>query len=196
MLVGLFQKAGATFVLIFSFLYTQAQKIECRNDSLFINQYYINILTPLHVFDSLLNDKAKVKSLKGKTGSSTEQRSIITNLTYKKLGIVISKANADSAGFSMGIKLQRNSNGEVDFNNLPTDIFKGELYIGGNYLNDKKTIEQLQQLQNCTLDYKQTDLTMQYSPVSIIIGKLNYLKKSYRLLFDSKTAQLTCIFVH
>jgi hypothetical protein len=188
-------KLGLIHFLLFICIGINAQKIECRNDSLFINQYYINKSTPRYVFDSLLNSKASIKSVTGKTVSATKRRATITRFIYKKIGIQITNSDADSAGLTIGIKLQRNSNNEVDFNNMSTEVFKGQLYVGGNY-NDKKTIEQLQQLPNCTLDSKRTSFNMQGTPVSLILGRLSYLSKTYQLYFDSKTAELTCIFIH
>jgi hypothetical protein len=74
-----------------------------------------------------------------------------------------------------------------------TEPFKGELYIGGHYINDKRTPEQLKQLENCSVTLSIARLGS-YS--SLIGGDIIYMQNIIRLMFDSKTKELKSVFIH
>ena len=196
MLSPIYSRLYFSIILVLIFFCADAQKVEARNDSFFINSAYINQLTKKETLDSLLGSKGKVKEQPGKTVKGSKKQYNVFKYLYKKLGLVFSKSDTLNSQLMIGIKLKRNSNEEIDNNHLPTDVFKGELYIGDNYMNDKLTIEQLRALKDCRLDYKQTSLTLQQSPSAITQAKLIYSTKAYNLLFDSKTVQLSCIFIY
>lgn len=196
MLNSVYSQLYFSIIAVLIFFSADAQKVEARNDSLFINSTYINQLTRKETLDSLLGSEGKAKKQPGKTVKGSKKRYKVFKYVYKKLGLVFSKSDTLTSQLMIGIKLKRNSNDEVDNNNLPTDVFKGELYVGDNYMNDKLSIEQLRTLKDCRLDYKQISFTLQQSPSTISQAKLIYSTKAYNLLFDSKTVQLTCIFIY
>jgi hypothetical protein len=94
--------------------------------------------------------------------------------------------NVDTGDISIFIKLHKNSNPAVDYNNLPTKVFKRELFIGDNYMNDKRDVAELQQLKNLAIDYQQR-LTM---------AQIIYQQRPIKLLFDIKTALATVIYIY
>ncbi|TAH13289.1 MAG: hypothetical protein EAZ12_01715 [Sphingobacteriia bacterium] len=161
-----------------------AQKIDFRNDSLFINSYYIDGFTKKLTLDSLLNKKGKEKRNKGKVLPGVNEKAGSISYIYKSKGIIFYRKDADTTKLGIGIKLQRNANPTVDQNNFPTSAFKGQFFIGNNYMNDKKTIEQLKQLKDCTFTF--------YQPVD---GRIVYKKRNISTLFDFMENELTCIFI-
>ena len=79
---------------------------------------------------------------------------------------------------------------------MSTNPFKGELYIADNYMNDKRTIEQLQKLNNCTLQYQQSHISAFGQPHTITIANLIYQESLVNILFDSDTNETTCVFIY
>ncbi len=175
---------------------SKGQKIEYRNDSLFINGFYVNAFTSKLTLDSLLHDKGKIEKRLGKPYSLTKERVKQTSYTYSKLGLIFGKTDFDTTRLSIAIKLYRNSNPSVDQNNMRTNPFKGELYIADNYMNDKRTVEQLQKLNNCTLQYKQNHLSINGQPHTITFANLVYQESLVNILFDSDTNETTCVFIY
>jgi hypothetical protein len=94
---------------------------------------------------------------------------------------------------SVGIKLYRDKDRKEDRQSESTEPFAGELFIADNYINDKRTIGQLRQLKNCSVTIS-TVSSGSYS--SLIGGDIIYLENIIRLLFDSKTSELTSVFIH
>jgi hypothetical protein len=183
-----------TFFAIISFV-SKGQKVEYRNDSLFINSFYVNTVTSKLTLDSLLNDKGKIDKSLGKYNPLTKERMKQTRYMYKRLGLIFYKNDYDSTRLLISLKLYRNSNEMVDQNNMPTKPFEGELFIAGNFMNDKRTIEQLQKLNNCKLEYKQSHSTVFGHPATTTIAYLIYQESLINILFDSDTNQTTCIFI-
>ena len=183
------------FFAIISFI-SKGQKVEYRNDSIYINSFYVNAFTSKLTLDSLLKDKGKIEQHLGKTYSFTKERDKNTRYTYSKLGLIFGKSDFDTTRLSIAIKLYRNSNPMVDQNNMSTNPFKGELYIADNYMNDKRTIEQLQKLNNCTLQYQQSHISAFGQPHTITIANLIYQESLVNILFDSDTNETTCVFIY
>lgn len=184
-----------TFFTIIFFV-SKGQKVEYRNDSLFINSFYVNAFTSKLTLDSLLKDKGKIGEHLGKYKPMTKERTKETSYTYKRLGLIFSKTDYDSTRLSIAIKLYRNSDPVVDENNMSTKPFKGELFIGDNFMNDKRTIEQLQKLNNCKLEYKQSHLSFSGQPRTITIANLIYQESLINILFDSASNETTCVFIY
>jgi hypothetical protein len=153
----------------------------------------VNGHTNKSTLDSLLGYKGIAKEMEGKHKPSAKETVIKwTKITYKDIGLILTKNNYDPAILAIGVKLHTNSNPNVDWNNMPTKIFKGKLYIDNNYMNDKRTIEQLKKLENCTIRYKESSFG---SRTGIISCNIIYLDKEIRALFDFQTNELTCIFI-
>jgi hypothetical protein len=196
--VGLYQKKlfmrTRFIILFFHFsLSVIGQRIDFRNDSLFINNLFVNGHTNKSTFDSLLGDKGKEKEMEGKHKPGAKETVIKwTKITYKDLGLIFTKNDYDPATLAIGVKLHKNSNPDVDWNNMPTKIFKGELYIDNNYMNDKRTIGQLNKLENCTVNCQQSTFA---GRTGIVNCNIICLDKEIRALFDFQTNELTCIFI-
>ena len=183
------------FIILFSHLSFSVigQKVDFRNDSLFINNLFVNGYTSKSMLDSLLANKGKEKKTEWKHRMGVNAKNITwTRITYKDLGLIFTKNNHDPATLALGVKLYKNSNPGVDWNNMPTKTFKGELYIENNYMNDKRTIDQLKKIENCTVNCQQSTFAGQ---TGIISCNIVCLDKEIRALFDFKTNELTCIFI-
>ncbi|HWR31937.1 MAG TPA: hypothetical protein VN451_00310, partial [Chitinophagaceae bacterium] len=145
-------------ILFFHFsLSVIGQRIDFRNDSLFISNFFVNGYTNKSTLDSLLGDKGKEKELAGKHKQGAKEAVINwKKITYKDLGLIFTKNDYDPKSLGIGVKLHKNSNPGVDWNNMPTKTFKGELYIDNNFMNDKRTIDQLKKMENCTVSYQES----------------------------------------
>lgn len=171
------------------------QNIQYRNDSLFVNSFCVDAQTSKPTLDSLLSSKGKTKRSKDNykinpaTGKSVRQ----TTDYYYDLGLFFRKYDYDSTKLSVGIKLNRDTNKKEERKDELTETFKGELFIAGNYINDKKTLEQLHQLKNCYITT--THVSIGFNS-SLIGGDIIYLQNIIRLSFDSKTKELKSVFIH
>jgi hypothetical protein len=161
------------------------QRIDFRNDSIFVDTYYVDGSTKKSTLDSLLKTKGKEKKYKGKYKPGTRERMNCESYTYRSKGLIFSKQDADTAKLSISIKLHRNSNPVVDQSNMPTKTFKGKLFIGDNYMNDKRQVEQLQKLKNCVMTYNK-----------VAMGDIVYQQRQIKVLFDFMTDEATCIFIN
>jgi hypothetical protein len=164
-----------------------------RNDSLFINNFFVNGYTNKSTLDSILVDKGKEKELAGKHKLGTKEAVINwTEVIYKKLGLIFTKNDYNPISLGIAVKLHKNLNPAVDWNNMPTKTFKGELFIDNNYMNDKRTIDQLKKMENCTVSYQVSSFA---GHTGIISCNIICLDKDIRALFDFQTNELTCIFI-
>ena len=174
------------FIILSLFSVTAiCQRIEFRNDSLFVNSYYVSASTQKITLDSLLKTKGKEKRYRGKDIPGTVRSSGVQYL-YPSKGLRFTKRDSDTAKLSIGVKLHRNSNPDVDQNNMPGRTFTGEMFIAGNYMNDKRQVVQLQQLKECKLLFNH-ESTM---------GYLFYQQRKITVLFEFRTDQATCIFIN
>ena len=171
------------------------QKIEYRHDSLFVNNFYVDAQTTKATIDSLLNTKGKTKTSKDndKLNPTTGKKVVRTTDFYYDLGLFFRKYDYDTTKLSVGIKLYRDTDPKEDKQSELTETFKGQLFIADNYINDKRTIEQLQQLKNCSVTIDQASLGS-YS--TIIGGDIIYEQNIIRLSFDRKTKELKSVFIH
>ena len=176
----------------FSFL-AVSQKIDFRNDSLFVNGYFIDGRTSKSTLDSLLNEKGRLKRIVGKYKPGTLELSKWSKIIYNKSGLIFTKKDYDSLNLSLSIKLYKNSNAEIDYTNMPTKTFKGTLFIDSNYMNDKKTVDQLQKLKNCSFSCKESTISGQSRT---IFCNILYRQREIRGIFDFKTNTMTCIFIY
>lgn len=182
------------FCLTFYFLAT-GQIIEYRHDSLFVNNFYVDAQTDKAAIDSLLSTKGKIRTSKDKykLNPETGKSVVLTTYYYYDLGLFFRRYDYDTAKLSVGIKLYRDTDRKVDRQAELTETFKGELLIAGNYMNDKRTIVQLQQLKNCAVRVSQATVGS-YS--SIIGGDIIYEQNIIRLSFDIRTKELISVFIH
>ena len=170
-----------------------SQKIDFRNDSLFVNNYYLDGYTNKATLDSLLETKGKEKKHIGKWKPGTKERIHYLNYTYKRLGLQFTKNDYEPEKMSVSIKLYKNS-GSFQYQN--PDIygtFKGALFIAENYLNDKRKIEDLQRLKNCTITYEESTVN---SHTIISFCKIIYKNRIIVVLFDYETNELTNVFIN
>jgi hypothetical protein len=168
------------------------QRVDFRNDSLFINNIFINWTTSKSTLDSLLHDKGKVKKAIAKYIPGTNQPAKWTQIIYNKKGLIFRKSEHDTSSLLVAIKLYKNMNPEVDQTIMSTKTFNGDLFIDINYMNDKRRIDQLKKLTNCLVSYKES--TSDSHP-AIIFCNILYQKRKIRALFDYQTNDLTCIFI-
>ncbi len=180
--------------MTFYFLAT-GQIIEYRHDSLFVNNFYVDAQTDKAAIDSLLSTKGKIRTSKDKykLNPETGKSVVLTTYYYYDLGLFFRRYDYDTAKLSVGIKLYRDTDRKVDRQAELTETFKGELLIAGNYMNDKRTIVQLQQLKNCAVRVSQATVGS-YS--SIIGGDIIYEQNIIRLSFDIRTKELISVFIH
>lgn len=168
------------------------QRVDFKNDSLFINSFFVNGKTSKSTLDSLLNQKGKEKSMTGKQKPGTHTAIKWARITYSKLGLMFSKNDYDPAALAVAVKLHRNTKPDIDWNNMPTKVFNGELYIDGNYMNDKRTIDQLQTMQNCKISCQESSFA---GHTGITQCQIICLDTNIRALFDFQTNELTCVFI-
>ncbi len=169
-----------------------AQKVEFRNDSLFINACYVDGATSKSTMDSLLGDKGKLKKVTGKHIPGTTEVAKWTKVTYSKSGLIFTKSDDDSSKLLLAIKLYKNRNPEVDQNNMPTKAFTGSFFIDSNYMNDKKRVEDLQGLSNCHVNCQESSFA---GRTGLIFCDILYQKRGIRALFDFQTNELSCVFI-
>jgi hypothetical protein len=184
-----------TIFLLSFFLGATAQKIEYRHDSLFVNSFYVDAQTSKSIIDSLLNTKGKTKTSKDndKINPTTGKKVVRTTDFYYDLGLFFRRYDYDTTKLSVGIKLYRDIDSKEDRQSELTETFKGELYIADNFINDKRTLEQLQKLKNCSVTTSSVSLG---SYTSLIGGDIIYLQNIIRLSFDKKTSELKAVFIH
>lgn len=187
------------FVFIFlTFLYfnVAGQEIEYRNDSLFVNDTYVDAQTTKTTLDSLL--KSIGRSRKSKSDipkcDNPNKKVIRTTYFYYDLGLFFRKYDCDTSKLSVGIKLYKDCDEKYDKKNGElTNTYTGNLTIAGNQINGKREIQELEQMSNC----KVTVSTINFGSISRIIGgDIVYKKNFIRLSFDSKTNQLTYVYIH
>jgi hypothetical protein len=184
-----------TILLFFFSFVAVGQKIEYRHDSLFVNSFYVDAQTTKSAIDSLLNTKGKTKASKDndKINPATGKRVVRTTDFYYDLGLFFRRYDYDSTKLSVGLKLYRDTDAKEDRHSELTEPFKGELYIADNYINDKRTLEQLQRLKNCSI----TTSSVSLGSYSFLIGgDIVYLQNIIRLSFDRKTNELRSVFIH
>ena len=182
-----------SIILIHTSLFVIGQRIDFRNDSLFINNYFVNRSTSKTTLDSLLKAEGKEKKRTGKYKPGTKEIMKWTSYTYNKKGLIFSTKDYDTTHLFVFIMLYRNTNPLVDQNNMPTKTFKGELFIGNNYMNDKRRIDQLQKLDDCLVSFEESTFA---SHTGITICNIIYQKRSIRVHFDFQTNELTWISIN
>jgi hypothetical protein len=176
-------------------LTTFGQKVEYRNDSLYINGLFINAQTKNSTLDSVLNAKGRNKTSRSsfKINPATDKKVIEATRFYYDLGLFFRTYDYDTTQLSIGIKLYRDTDKKEDKQSELTDTFKGQLYIADNYMNDKRSIEELEQLRNCRITISKASLGT-YS--TIIGGDIIYMENVIRLSFDKTTKELKAIYIH
>jgi hypothetical protein len=171
-----------------------AQKVEFRNDSLFINGFYLTGKTDKSTIDSILQSKGKIKE---QWGHDMTKKIFMTRYIYNKLGLIVRKEASDPTKLSIAIKLNRNENPVVDISNMDTKRFTGDLFIGDNYMNDKKTIEQLKMLTNCKVTFKGFASNVPGFPYAgVHSADIVYQKAPISLIIDFITKEVTCVFIN
>lgn len=172
---------------------TRGQKIECRNDSIFINGFYITISTGKSTLDSLLQTKGKERF---QIGHNDTRKIQITNYTYKHLGLIFSKSIDDTAFYHIRIKLSRHSDPRVDVMSMATQRFKGDLYFANIHMNSIKQIDQLQQLKGCKITYIKQNIDVPNYPLAGVIGAtVVYQKRAMHVSLDIMTDRVTNVYI-
>ncbi len=110
---------------------------------------------------------------------------------YKSKGLKFLKNNVDESQLSVAVKIYKHVNPDIDHQHMPGEVFKGQFYIDENYMNDKRGIDQLQQLKNCSVTYKMSNYSS--NPV-ITICNIHYQKRPIIVRFDSSN-KMTIIFI-
>jgi len=182
------------FLASFS-LTTFAQKVEYRNDSLYINNLFVDAQTNASTLDSVLNAKGKTKKSKSsfKENQITGKKVVQTTRFYYDLGLFFRTYDNDSTQLSVGVKLYRDTDKREEKQSELTEPFKGQLFIADNFINDKRSIEELEKLKNCSVTVSKASLGS-YS--TIIGGDIIYKESVIRLSFDKTTKRLKALFIH
>jgi len=179
-----------TFLTV-SICEVNAQNIYLRNDSLFINDTYINEEITKDGLDIILGNKGKIKTSKVKYTSEKEKK---TTWYYHDLGLFFRKYENKPNRLHVGIKLYEELDPKMDKSRSELKfVFKGKLYIGEDYMNDKRTFEQLQNLESSTFNIS----TMLFGSYSQILGgELIYEGQQIRISFDKETSEMTTLHIH
>lgn len=180
-----------------SVIYTIAigQTIDFRNDSLFVNNFLVDSRTSKSKIDSLLHSNGKTTSSGDKsrinplTGKSVTQ----TTVFYDDIGVFFRKSDYDSTAVIVGIKMSSETNIDRDNQSGLTEIFKGQLLIAENDMNDKKTVSQLQHLKNCEVMFRSLSTS---SREYLMEGEIVYGKGIITIVFDSDTNKVTSIIIN
>jgi len=184
--------------LLFTFLCftVSGQTIEYRNDSLFVNNTYVNAQTTKAALDSLLKSKGKIKKSKAdiRKCPASNKKVFTTTYFYHDLGLFFRKFDCDTTALSVGIKLYYDTDSKFDKSvSELRKTFNGQLIIAGNVINDKREIRELEQMQNCRVTITKLNAG---SYETILGGDIFYGEQTIRLAFDSKTNKLTSVFFH
>src|SRR5689334_3961981 len=97
-----------TFFAVLVFI-APAQKLQYQNDSLYINNFYVDAQTTKATLDSLLNVKGKTKTSKDndRINPATGKKVVLTTDYYYNLGLFFRRYDYDMTKLSVGIKLYR-----------------------------------------------------------------------------------------
>jgi hypothetical protein len=188
-------RIAITLLLVSIYSCATGQKVEYRHDSLFVNNYFVDARTDKTTLDSLLNSRGKTITSRDndKLNPITGRKVIRSTYFYYDRGLFFRKYDYDTTKLSIGIKLYKDTDKKEDRDNDLTELFKGELFIADNYINDKRTIEQLQLLKNCSVTTNYVSLGSYSFPIG---GDIIYLRNIIRISFDKKTKELTDVFIH
>ncbi len=188
-----------TIFLAMIYFEVAGQKIEYLNDSLFINDFFIDALTPKSIIDKILNETGKTTKSKSKfrknptTGKNVKEKTVI----YLNNGLYFRWYDYDSTKLSIAIRLHAYTNGKDEANyGIPGNLFQGKLFIAGNYLNDKRLVADLQKLENCKVTIEEVSLGASPGIRKIIGGDIVYKENIIRLSFDPSIEQLTTVLIH
>jgi hypothetical protein len=185
---------GVVFGIFLSFP-AVGQKMEYRNDSLFVNGQFVDAQTPKEVLDRLLGVVGKTKTSKEefRKHPNTGKKGIRTTHFYYKLGLFFRTYEDEPSQLSVGIKLYRDTDLERDQESELKAVFKGQLYVAENFLNDQRTMEQLRSLKNCSMQ----EIQLYLGTFSMSLGaELLYKESVIRLSLDSQTKELKEVFIH
>jgi hypothetical protein len=181
---------GVVFWIFLSFP-AVGQKMEYRNDSLFVNGQFVDAQTPKEVLDRLLGvvGKTKISKAEFRKHPITGKKVVQTTHFYSKLGLFFRTYEDKPSQLSIGIKLYRDTDLQKDKESELKAVFKGQLYVAENFLNDKRTMEQLRSLKNCSIQEIQI--------FSMSLGaEFLYKENVIRLSLDSQTKELKEVFIH
>jgi|CXWL01.1.fsa_nt_gi hypothetical protein len=183
------------FLIIF-YLAATGQKIEYRNDSLFIENIYVDAQTPKDELDKILNEPGKTRKSKNNfrkhpvTGKKVREKTIY----YLNHGLYFRRYDYDTTKFSVGLRLYPYMvDKQEKVYGLPGRAFSGQLYIGENFINDKRTISELQTLKNCSVTLEEV---VWGTYRTIIGGDIIYKQNIIRLSFDPQNKELTSVLIH
>lgn len=183
-------KVYITIFFLLSYLHSNGQKIEYRNDSLFINGNNIDPMISKLKLDSILGIKGKEKHQSGKYKPGTKELINWIKYSYNNLGLIFSRNDYEKNKLSISIKLHENSNHEIDKSNMKTKVFKGELYLFETYMNNISTIEEMRVIKNSVIRYSEGTFL---SKTGIVNGTIKYREMEVYLSFDFQTNQLTIL---
>lgn len=177
-------------------LLVSGQNIEYRNDSLFVNNIYVDASTNKLTLDNLLKSEGRENFSKDKykdnpaTGRKVKQ----TTYYYYDFGLFFRKYDYDTTKLSIGIKLYPYHISKEEANNgMPGRPFPGQLFIAENLINNKRQVSELQKMKNCSITVSEATFG---SYKTIIGGDIIYKQNIIRLAFDRQTKELTEVFIH
>jgi len=171
------------------------QVLSYQNDSMFINNVYVNETTPKSTFDSLFNSLGKIKVRKSehRIDSTSNKKAKETTWYYRDKGIFIRKYSDNDNQISFGIKFVRDSDRKKDSLKKLKKEFVGKLYIGKDLITPGANHDELNRLKSSSLSIAKLNFG-DYE--SILGGDLLYKQNIIRISFDSEKETLKSIFIH
>lgn len=173
------------------------QKVEYRNDSLFIDNVYVDAQTPKDTLDKILNETGKIRKFKKafQKHPLSEKKVKRTTIYYLDLGLSFTQYKYDKTKLSVVIRLHPYSNSKLEANAATGKLYSGQLFIGENYINNKRHLADLQGLENCKVTVKKAFFGVR-NDERIIEGNIIYQQNIIKLSFDPSTEQLTSVSIH
>lgn len=177
-------------------LFVKGQIIEYRNDSLFIENVYVDAQTPKNQLDKILGESGRTINSKSdfRRHPATGKKVKETTIYYLNHGLYFRKYDYDSTKLSIGVKLYQYKISKDEANyGMSGRPFTGQLFIAENLINGKRSFSELQKMKNCTLT---VDEAVIGSYKRIIGGDIVYKENIIRLSFDNQTNELTEVVIH
>lgn len=180
--------------MVLEFLSVVGQKIEYRNDSLFINNLFVDASIEKDVLDSLIGSSGKVKRSKDKFRriKETGKKEKVKTVYYQDKGLFFRTFEHDSTKLMVRIKFTHDSDRKKNKKSELKRIFTGKLFIAGNHINDNLEVSQLKDLENCRLEMLYVSFGSKSERLG---GELICMRNMIKLSFDDNTDYLTTLSI-
>ncbi len=183
-----------TTALLLFYVAATSQTIEYRNDSLFVDNLFIDAKTDKSKIDSLLGTNHKTKSSKDdyRINPTTGTNVIQTTDYYYDKGLFFRRYDFDKTALTVGIRMLSGTNKKAETKTGLAKSFEGQLLILENQMNDKKKSSQLTNLKNCEVMFRSLRTS---SREYLMQGEILHGKNQITIFFDEDTNEVTSIFI-